>query len=433
MRGALSKIKVQKSKFNYELTMKAIIKATGISKKYTLGAQQNPYSTLRESLTDSFAWLVRKFNSDGKKNTDFWALEDVNFEIGAGEAVGIIGRNGAGKSTLLKILSRITEPTKGEIAIYGRISSLLEVGTGFHQELTGRENIFLNGAILGMKREEIIRKFDEIVAFAEVEKFIDTPVKRYSSGMTVRLAFAVASHLEPEILIIDEVLAVGDVAFQKKCLGQMEKVTGAGRTVIFVSHNMSVVRQLCTRGILLKNGKVAEIGAIDKVVNSYLDEISTNQAEFKYEIDEEKSASITKIGLYNDRNELTTQINHSEGFYTEIEYIVHKPLSIERLWWVLSRNDGVHIAISYEQDFLKEEEVRNPGKYIARVHFPAELLNQGKYQCRLAIASQMGKIDYKEDIWFDIIDDSEYGAKYAGGERPSILLSKLIWENSRIE
>lgn len=412
--------------------MKAIIKAENIGKKYILGASTQPYSTLRESLSGAASSIIGKIKRRGAKNNTFWALKDIDFEIQPGEAVAIIGKNGAGKSTLLKILSRITEPTTGTVAIYGRVSSLLEVGTGFHHELTGRENIFLNGAILGMQREEIVRKFDEIVAFAEVEKFIDTPVKRYSSGMTVRLAFSVASHLEPEILIVDEVLAVGDAAFQKKCLGKMETVAGEGRTVLFVSHNMSVVRQLCTRGILLKDGQIAETGGINQVVQSYLDEISTDEAEFTYEIDPKKRAAITRIALYNDSDELTTRVNHTEGFYTEIEYVVNETLQLERLWWVLTRGDGVNVAVSYEQDFLEEVESREPGKYVARVRFPAEMLTQGKYQCRLAIASQNSKLDYKEDINFEIFDDTEYGARYSGGNRGGIILNRLVWETSKI-
>jgi len=205
---------------------------------------------------------------------EFWALKDVSFAVNAGDAVGIIGRNGAGKSTLLKILSRITEPTVGRINLNGRVASLLEVGTGFHQELTGRENIYLNGAILGMRRAEIRRKFDEIVAFSEVEKFLDTPVKRYSSGMYVRLAFAVAAHLEPEILIVDEVLAVGDAAFQKKCLGKMSDVAHGGRTVLFVSHNMGAIQALCKYGIYLESGSVKAMGPVEAVTNRYMKEAS---------------------------------------------------------------------------------------------------------------------------------------------------------------
>jgi lipopolysaccharide transport system ATP-binding protein len=412
--------------------MKPIIKAENIGKKYTLGGTQAAYSTLRESLSGAFSALLRKTKATVNEK-EFWALQDVNFEIKPGETVGIIGRNGAGKSTLLKILSRITEPTKGEISIYGRVSSLLEVGTGFHHELTGRENIFLNGAILGMKREEIIRKFDEIVAFAEVEKFIDTPVKRYSSGMTVRLAFAVASHLEPEILIVDEVLAVGDAAFQKKCLGKMEKVASEGRTVLFVSHNMAVVRQLCSRGILLKDGKLTEDGEIEKVVGSYLQEISTDRAEFIYDLDENKKASIIRVSLFNEHGQSTTKIDHTESFYTEIEYVVREKLPHDRLWWGLIRGDGVTVIASYEQDSLDEVEEREAGRYVARVHFPGGILNQGKYQCRLAIASRTGKIDYSEDLYFDIGDNTDYGAKFSGGERNGVILNKLIWKNTKID
>ena len=253
-----------------------VIRVENLSKKYAIGRRkQEGYTTLRDSLTNGAKDLRRKLleaSQQGIPNStpeDLWALKDVSFEIEQGDRIGIIGRNGAGKSTLLKILSRITEPTSGRIAIKGRVASLVEVGTGFHPELTGRENIYLNGAILGMSKAEIKRKFDEIVAFSEVEKFLDTPVKRYSSGMYVRLAFAVAAHLEPEILIVDEVLAVGDVAFQKKCLGKMEDVGKEGRTVLFVSHNMATIKQLCTKGIMLENGLVRYQGGIRNVIESY--------------------------------------------------------------------------------------------------------------------------------------------------------------------
>jgi lipopolysaccharide transport system ATP-binding protein len=246
------------------------IKAERVSKLYQLGASAGAGRTLREAVVDG----LRNFNplSHAKTNgaAGLWALDDVGFEIQPGEVVGIIGRNGAGKSTLLKILSRITEPTRGRVEIFGRVASLLEVGTGFHPELSGRENIFLNGSILGMTRREIERNFDEIVAFAELERFIDTPVKRYSSGMYVRLAFAVAAHLEPEILLVDEVLAVGDAAFQKKCLGKMNDVARGGRTVLFVSHNTAAMLNLCSRGILLDRGRVAADGAIEPVIQQYL-------------------------------------------------------------------------------------------------------------------------------------------------------------------
>ena len=250
----------------------AVIKVQGLGKKYKirLGGQK-PSRTLREALPKALRSLLHPFKSAGAGSEDFWALKDVSFEVKRGECVGIIGRNGAGKSTLLKILSRITEPTTGRIELHGRVGSLLEVGTGFHAELTGRENIYLNGTILGMKKKEIDRRFDEIVAFSEIEKFLDTPVKRYSSGMYVRLAFAVAAHLEPEILIVDEVLAVGDVAFQKKCLGKMGDVAKGGRTVLFVSHNMAAVQQLCARGIVLANGQLIFSGTANDAVDQYID------------------------------------------------------------------------------------------------------------------------------------------------------------------
>jgi lipopolysaccharide transport system ATP-binding protein len=258
------------------------ISVENLSKKYTIGYQDRErYTTLRDSLTKNSKNLLKTLTGKLPKNQtseEFWALKNISFEIQQGDRVGIIGRNGAGKSTLLKTLSRITEPTTGSIRIKGRVASLLEVGTGFHPELTGRENIFLNGAILGMKKIETQRKFDEIVAFAEVEKFLDTPVKRYSSGMYVRLAFAVAAHLEPEILIIDEVLAVGDAQFQKKCLGKMEEVGKSGRTVLFVSHNMSTIQSLCSRCILLHKGQVIADESPSSVVQLYLQDASVSNS-----------------------------------------------------------------------------------------------------------------------------------------------------------
>ncbi len=248
------------------------IQVQGLSKLYTIGEKQQPYRTLRDTVTDAFTKPIRALRRNTpaeEEETTVWALKDLNFEVKRGEVVGIIGRNGAGKSTLLKVLSRITEPTTGFADIFGRVGTLLEVGTGFHNELTGRENIYLNGAILGMKHADIDRQFDDIVAFAEVEKFVDTPVKHYSSGMYLRLAFAVAAHLEPEILMVDEVLAVGDLAFQNKCLGKMGDVAKQGRTILFVSHNMGAVRSLCEKGIVLHGGQVVYAGDIANSIETY--------------------------------------------------------------------------------------------------------------------------------------------------------------------
>src|ERR1051325_514167 len=258
--------------------MKPIIRVKKVSKEYGVGPSQSTYVTLRDSVASAVRATFKRGNRRSAGQEILWALRDVSFEIAPGEVVGIIGRNGAGKSTLFKVLSRITEPTTGRVELYGRVASLLEVGTGFHPELTGRENIFLNGAILGMKREEIARNFDEIVAFAELERFIDTPVKRYSSGMYVRLAFAVAAHLEPEILIVDEVLAVGDVRFQRKCLDKMEGVSKEGRTVLFVSNNMPAITRLCERAILLDQGEIIEDGAASRVVSAYLGSTAAGSA-----------------------------------------------------------------------------------------------------------------------------------------------------------
>src|SRR4051794_10724945 len=249
--------------------MDPIISVRGLGKRYRVGAQRVAYHTLRESIMRAIGGGLRRSPAAAAART-FWALRDLTVDIAPGEVVGVIGRNGAGKSTLLKVLSRITEPTEGEVDLYGRVGCLLEVGTGFHSELTGRDNIFLSGAVLGMRRAEITRKFDDIVAFAEVAAFLDTPIKHYSSGMTMRLAFSVAAHLDPEILIIDEVLAVGDAAFQEKCLGKMGDAARQGRTILFVSHNMAAVRSLCRRVLLLDGGRILMDGGVDACISRYL-------------------------------------------------------------------------------------------------------------------------------------------------------------------
>lgn len=307
-----------------------IIKVNNLSKRYRIGAAEKGYKTFREAIIDGITAPVRnlsklrrltKFKNNPSSNHEedvIWALKDVSFEVNEGEVLGIIGRNGAGKSTLLKVLSRITEPTSGLIDIDGRISSLLEVGVGFHPELTGRENIFLNGAILGMRKWEIKRKFDEIVSFAEIEKFIDTPVKRYSSGMYVRLAFAVAAHLEPEILLVDEVLAVGDIAFQKKCLGKMEDVAKGGRTVLFVSHNMGAIRSLCGSAIWLDNGQIVKKGTTDEVVRDYeetqmkrFDKYSS-VVERSHEDAKNLSFYFSRVEMLNTKGENTTIFKYND-------------------------------------------------------------------------------------------------------------------------
>lgn len=298
----------------------AIITASELSKKYRLGriGSASLYHTIGEQAKALFSGGRRAPGND-----EFWALSDLNFEIKEGDVVGIVGRNGAGKSTLLKILSRITLPTKGKIELNGRVGALLEVGTGFHPELTGRENIFLNGSILGMKKEEIRSKFDEIVSFSGVERFLDTPVKRYSSGMYVRLAFAVAAHLEPEILVVDEVLAVGDTEFQKKCLGKMSDAASSGRTILFVSHNMAAVKTLCTRGFYLRDGKLEYDGAIHDVVDRYLDQ---NRASEKTYPD----GPVRRISIAQAESAITI----------ELEYSCEHPLQLPNLGFVINDSDG---------------------------------------------------------------------------------------------
>ncbi|OSZ80903.1 hypothetical protein CAP36_06590 [Chitinophagaceae bacterium IBVUCB2] len=346
----------------------AIIKVEGLGKRYIISHEQptGSYTALRDVISNKAKGVLKKKEQLPPKE-EFWALKDVNFEIKKGQAVGIIGRNGAGKSTLLKVLSRITEPTTGRIEMNGRVASLLEVGTGFHPELTGRENIFLNGAILGMGRAEIRKKFDEIVEFSGVEKFLDTPVKRYSSGMYVRLAFAVAAHLEPEILVVDEVLAVGDAEFQKKCLGKMNEVSkNEGRTVIFVSHDIAAIRQLCATCVLLKNGQVAKYAESSLVVSEYL---KNKEAESFYQnknIDTSKDAVLKKIYLTNTAGELKTTFNHDEEMVLHFELAIHKKSEKNNLFITLLDQYKRKVASSESQGLAEKMTIKFGPNFLVR-------------------------------------------------------------------
>ena len=365
-----------------------IISAENIGKRYRLQHQaKQPYSTLRDALTAQAKRLFGGSSAADASHADseeeFWALKDVNFEIQRGDVVGIIGRNGAGKSTLLKVLSRIIEPTTGRITLRGRVASLLEVGTGFHPELTGRENIFLNGAILGMRKSEIHAKFDEIVAFAEIDKFLDTPVKRYSSGMYVRLAFAVAAHLEPEILIVDEVLAVGDLDFQKKCLGKMKDVSGHGRTVLFVSHNMTAVSSLCDRALLLKAGKVIQDGSAAEVIEGYLGSIThTSGTHWEGPEGDENTQVLHARVCGGAQGTLTTD----QPITLELGLHVQQPIQgLVVGWEIWSQRDHL-LAYSLADDTQSPPgEITPPGYYTLQMEMPADTLASGGYRCCLDI------------------------------------------------
>ncbi|MDO1448835.1 polysaccharide ABC transporter ATP-binding protein [Rhodocytophaga aerolata] len=359
------------------------IKVEGLAKLYKIGAPKS--SSLRESIARKFSFLSR--DKEEASSTDYWALQDVSFEIKRGEAVGIIGKNGAGKSTLLKILSRITEPTKGRIEINGRVASLLEVGTGFHPELSGRENVFLNGTILGMTRREIKAKFDEIVDFSGVEKFIDTPVKFYSSGMYVRLAFAVAAHLEPEILIIDEVLAVGDAEFQKKCLGKMSEVAGQGRTVIFVSHDMQAVSRLVSSCVYLKQGVIVAKGEKNKMINKYLEDINPGKNELAY-VDPilENKPKITAIKL-----ETSKPGNfHVNADCLKVWVNISIPYRIKKTCITLQVKDNRGIACLDFSYFDTKLVCSDAGTYQLECVFPSFRLYMGRYTITAYFAEPPG-------------------------------------------
>jgi lipopolysaccharide transport system ATP-binding protein len=413
------------------------IRVEGLGKKYLIGheAGRERYTALRDVIGRTAKNWVRTATDvlrgraivTGDTTEEFWALKDINFEIKRGEALGIIGRNGAGKSTLLKVLSRITDPTEGRVEIRGRVSSLLEVGTGFHPELTGRENISLNGAILGMTRAEIRRKFDEIVAFAEIEKFLDTPVKRYSSGMYVRLAFAVAAHLEPEILIVDEVLAVGDAEFQKKCLGRMGEVAQRGRTVLFVSHNMAALRKLCGQALLLTKGRCGELGPSDIVISNY---VRQDGAEL----------TTTWSGSSRYKNDFftPTRLALLEQHVVEVEGILHQHPYHLVIGLAVSSRSGDLIFWTTHRDASDEVmSARDERSVRFRVPLPAQLLNAGDYVVQLSVFlygdaynSEHWVIRYQDGPGIDFsIAPSTQGSSFFGlSGRTGVLAPLIKWQ-----
>jgi lipopolysaccharide transport system ATP-binding protein len=398
-----------------------VIRVENLGKLYRIGSARERNKTLREAITDvvTMPWRYMKTSfreplvPNEESDDHIWALRNVSFEVKRGEVVGIIGRNGAGKSTLLKILSRITEPTEGRVVMRGRVGSLLEVGTGFHSELTGEENIYLSGIILGMRSNEISRKFDEIVAFAEVEKFIHTPVKHYSSGMYMRLAFAVAAHLETEILMVDEVLAVGDAAFQKKCLGKMEDVANEGRTVLFVSHNMAVVRTLCSLAVLLKSGKKQMIGPVQKVISEYEHLESTSAGSEWTDADESDSGKVAKLKKIEivDRNNLRKEIFwSSEEILLKFTVEIYKPDENLKIGFDLTRG-GMIVFRSEHVDTSLPLPPLSKGKHILVCIIPPDMLMEGDY-----FVTPILSIHLKE--W--ILKDS-----------PSLVRFKVVFDTSR--
>jgi lipopolysaccharide transport system ATP-binding protein len=406
--------------------MKPIIKVENLGKQYQIGAKAEVYSTLRESIVSSLKKPFDFLKSAKTSEKDsFWALRDLSFEIMPGEVVGIIGRNGAGKSTLLKILSRITEPTTGKAEIYGRVGSLLEVGTGFHPELTGRENIFLNGAILGMKRHEIAKKFDEIVDFAEVEKFIDTPVKRYSSGMYMRLAFAIAANLEPEILVVDEVLAVGDSEFQKKCLGKMDDISKGGRTVLFVSHNMGTILQLCRSCILLDKGKVIAEGTPAVIVEKYYN----NEKTLAYSNENSEAEIFIKQAFTCDKNgNPQTNVPHTEDIRLRLVIGVNKFQKSQNVAVCLLRSDKKRV-FTVNKDF---EEFYENGSGEVTIDFIIEggLIAPMDYSFLVALNTRTGTItyDWQDDICPIKVFDDGTDFSFAEGYDYGCIILKDKWE-----
>lgn len=407
-----------------------------LGKKYSIGGSKEKYLTFRDAIVNSIKAPLQQLSSH-EPTKEFWALKDISFNVEHGEVIGIIGRNGAGKSTLLKILSRITSPTEGSVDLYGRVGSLLEIGTGFHPELTGRENIFLSGSILGMKRQEIDIKLDEIVKFSEIERFLDTPVKRYSSGMYVRLAFAVAAHMDTEILLVDEVLAVGDAAFQKKCLGKMEDVARKGRTVIFVSHNMGVIQAICKRAIWLDKGKIVSDGITKNVIEHYLT-LSGKPTGKKVWADNEPSGNnsihLNSVYLLDSSGSPVSQVNISEDMTISIEFSAEESARAQ-FSIVLFDSNGTCVFGSLSNTPENEFHGKSltQGRYRSDCILYGNLLNEGRYHVSLILTSEFWQdgMRFEHIISFDALDDGLLRRDYSGGYS-GLIRPKLLWKTQFI-
>lgn len=420
--------------------MNTAIKIENLSKKYIIRHKNQPrYTSLREVMAANLSRIghilkhpLGGFDAGNPEYEEFWALSDISLDIRPGERVGIVGRNGAGKSTLLKILSRITEPSQGSVRLNGRVASLLEVGTGFHPELTGRENIYLNGAILGMSKVEIRRKFDAIVEFAEVEKFLDTPVKWYSSGMYVRLAFAVAAHLDSDILIVDEVLAVGDAGFQKKCMGKMESVSNEGRTILFVSHNMGAVAELCNRAVLLNQGCKVLDGSPAEVIDAYMGQAAGGTLKIDGHL--ERPIFVTELILRDTGGNTTSTIPMGEEAELEIRYRVTEPLKNVVMAMLLTRH-GSPLLYSYDSDITDDDDGRRDvGEYSARLTLPLSKFKEGQYSIEAKIGvGQTNMTDDNAVLVFEVCNYSiDTTHKSFRTDRPGHLFWPIAWKTNRI-
>jgi lipopolysaccharide transport system ATP-binding protein len=417
------------------------IRIENVGKQYRIGGAHRPNRTLRDMLTDAVKAPLRRFHDE---RPTFWALQDVSFDIHYGEVVGLIGRNGAGKSTLLKILSRITEPTKGKISLYGRVGSLLEVGTGFHPELSGRENVLMNGAILGMKRREIESKFDEIVDFAEIEKFIDTPVKFYSSGMYLRLAFSVAAHLETEILLVDEVLAVGDANFQRKSLNKMQDVGQLGRTVILVSHNMGAITRLCARAILLSEGTLKADGEASSVTNLYMDDGTGTTGERRWDdpakAPQSNHARLVSACVRDELGNISDSFDIRRPITFEMEYDITQAGKRLMPYITLNNQDGLVLFQSSDMspDFIYQQDINFTGRRVTRCVIPGNFLTEGAFTVKVGLTAFLenntGQFAVPDCLRFQVIDSMEVDSArgIAGGTLVGVVRPKLEWTNDAL-